>query len=471
MSEDKSIRCVSTVETCKHILLGTGEDVSDVDVKLVMEGMKTNPLMPWWRRQHIIPFVTDTSGNCEELVKQLSKPDKKLKRKDREICITVLLIHAPIEESEKVDLITLIKTCPKLKDHRKALTSLIKQNVLSQKKVDEWNNALSCLEEIETLNGSEKKKALDELPRSVLIYYLQKPRGMCEDKSTILPLIEQAPLSKKVKDTLLSLVDGKPRFTSSRRKEIASLCCPGIQSKLEDSLVESIHNSGLSEKKKTDLEHYVRAHESVGGKEIKRLMKLIKKDEDLKQKSNDLSSFLGRSKIMYKSDQSLALLCCLTQIIVTEDALNDLFRHLRGESLDKTLIESIRTEIERFRERLHDKQMHLFKRLKGAKLSWKDLAALLCLPNGGESTSLPGLKVLFPPPPPKPKKIKLRHVHQTPQKGSKVYNQIGGGPYIPSSTSVSQVMKRLGLDSTPVPKRKRENSPTHRQERSPKESH
>ncbi|KAK2941214.1 hypothetical protein BLNAU_23882 [Blattamonas nauphoetae] len=55
----------------KHILLGTGEDVSDVDVKLVMEGMKTNPLMPWWRRQHIIPFVTDTSGNCEELVKQL----------------------------------------------------------------------------------------------------------------------------------------------------------------------------------------------------------------------------------------------------------------------------------------------------------------------------------------------------------------------------------------------------------------
>ncbi|KAK2941213.1 hypothetical protein BLNAU_23881 [Blattamonas nauphoetae] len=227
-----------------------------------------------------------------------------------------------------------------------------------------------------------------------------KAEGMCEDKSTILPLIEQAPLSKKVKDTLLSLVDGKPIHLQPSQRDCF--------------LVLS------GEKKKTDLEHYVRAHESVGGKEIKRLMKLIKKDEDLKQKSNDLSSFLGRSKIMYKSDQSLALLCCLTQIIVTEDALNDLFRHLRGESLDKTLIESIRTEIERFRERLHDKQMHLFKRLKGAKLSWKDLAALLCLPNGGESTSLPGLKVLFPPPPPKPKKIKLRHVHQTPQKGSKV---------------------------------------------------
>ncbi|KAK2940998.1 hypothetical protein BLNAU_24092 [Blattamonas nauphoetae] len=237
----------------EHKLLGTRTNVSDADVKIVVEGMKTNPLLPWWCRRHIIPFVTVVPDDCKKLVKRLTKKDKKLKRKDREICITVLLIHAPIEESEKKRLIALINKHFQETDQR-TLTSLINQNSLSQKGVNKWNNALTCLEEIETLDSPEKKKALDELPRSVLIDYLQKPRGMRGDKSTILPLIEQAQLPEKDKDTLLSLVDGKPRFTFSRRKEIATLCCPTFPSESEDSLVKTIGVSKLDETNKKDSE-------------------------------------------------------------------------------------------------------------------------------------------------------------------------------------------------------------------------
>ncbi|KAK2944192.1 hypothetical protein BLNAU_20901 [Blattamonas nauphoetae] len=105
------------------------------------------------------------------------------------------------------------------------------------------------------------------------------------DKSTILPLIEQAQLPDK--DTLLSLVDGKPRFTFSRRKEIATLCCPTFPSESEDSLVKTIADDD----------------------EIKRLMKLIKRT----------------NKIVCESDRSLVRLCCFAQLFNTKDDLDDLF--------------------------------------------------------------------------------------------------------------------------------------------------
>ncbi|KAK2942648.1 hypothetical protein BLNAU_22432 [Blattamonas nauphoetae] len=322
----------------EHKLLGTRTNVSDADVKIVVEGMKTNPLLPWWCRRHIIPFVTVVPDDCKKLVKRLTKKDKKLKRKDREICITVLLIHAPIEESEKKRLIALINKHFQETDQR-TLTSLINQNSLSQKGVNKWNNALTCLEEIETLDSPEKKKALDELPRSVLIDYLQKPRGMRGDKSTILPLIEQAQLPEKDKDTLLSLVDGKPRFTFSRRKEIATLCCPTFPSESEDSLVKTIGVSKLDETNKKILKNYVTARESADDDEIKRLMKLIKKDKVLKQKPEDLSTFLDRSKIVCESDRSLVRLCCFAQLFNTKDDLDDLFNLLHKRSSDKELNE------------------------------------------------------------------------------------------------------------------------------------
>ncbi|KAK2945854.1 hypothetical protein BLNAU_19222 [Blattamonas nauphoetae] len=97
------------------------------------------------------------------------------------------------------------------------------------------------------------------------------------------------------------------------------------------------------------------------------------------------------------------------------------------------------------------------------------------LPGSEEKRRKEGNRPKGGKPPPKPKKMKLRPVHVTPQKGSKAYNQMDGAPYIPSSTSVSQMMKRLGMDSPTVPRTHRktkrmEDSSELPQKRSPRGS-
>ncbi|KAK2952056.1 hypothetical protein BLNAU_13038 [Blattamonas nauphoetae] len=299
----------------QHKLLGMMSIPSD-DVNMMVEGMKTNPLIPWCRRRHIIPFVIDVE-NCEEQIKLLSQSDKKLKRKDREICITVLLIHTPIEESEKRRLRTLINEKSKPTNHQEELISLVDNIGLGQD-VNRWNQLLDDLED---------KKKLDMSSRTDVQSYLEKPRGVSRHKLELQTLIEQAQFSDKDKDTLLSLVNGTPRFTSSRRKEIATLCYSNLGPTSEESCVKWIDDLKLDEENKLKLKKYVTASVSANAEEIIGLKKMIKEHQDLKQRSQVLTSLVDRNKTLSKSDRSLALSCYLTHITITKTNLHDLFRH------------------------------------------------------------------------------------------------------------------------------------------------
>ncbi|KAK2946560.1 hypothetical protein BLNAU_18536 [Blattamonas nauphoetae] len=381
-----SVACDRLNQALELTLLGKRRDLSDADVELVVEGMRTNPLLPERRRKHVFPFVTDVTKSYAELVKLLSQEDGKLKRKDREVCITVLLIHAPIEESEKVALQSLIDKCSQHNQALEpALTSLLVQDGLSTD-VDKWN---------EILNDLEQKKTLDMSSRTLLRDCLQKPRGVSENKAEIVALIEQEPFSEKTKETLVSLVNGTPRLTSSRRTEIATLCRPSPKYELEGTIVKAIKKSKLAKDIQTELEDIVRARKPINDEEITRLKKLIETNGALEPYKEDLRFFFDRSQLLFESDQSLVLSSCLAEIRIVKQYLIDLFNHFDNRFLDTRSIRNIGKTLQQSKTSLQKKQKHLFANLK-TSLSWKDLSALLCFPNGSGSTPLPGLNVLFP---------------------------------------------------------------------------
>ncbi|KAK2940467.1 hypothetical protein BLNAU_24622 [Blattamonas nauphoetae] len=368
-------------------LQGKRKDLGDADVELVVEGMRTNPLLPKRCRKHVFPFVTDVTKNYDELVDLLSQKDAKLKRKDREVCITVLLMHAPIEGSENDDLKSLIDKCSQHNPaHKPTLTSLLVQDGLSAD-VDKWN---------EILNDLEQKKRLDMSSRTLLRECLQKPRGVSKDKTEIVALIEQEPFSEKTKETLVSLVNGTPRLTSSRRTEIATLCRPSPKYELEGTIVKAIKKSKLAKDIQTELEDIVRARKPINDEEITRLKKLIETDGALEPFKEDLTVFFNRSKTLFESDRSLVFFSCLTEMRIIKQYLISLFSHFKTSFLDQDSIIDIGKTLLQSKTSLRKKQKHLFTNLKENSLSWKDLSALLCFPNGGGSTPLPGLSELFP---------------------------------------------------------------------------
>ncbi|KAK2954572.1 hypothetical protein BLNAU_10423 [Blattamonas nauphoetae] len=454
-------------EVLEYKLLGKETDLSLADVGMVVEGLKTNPLLPLWRRRHITPFLTEVPKTCEQQMEVLSRLKKTFERKEREICIAILLIHAPIDDSEKTRLTSLItsKPNPFSEIQIELLTTLINENFHDQNDVNEWNKALDSLEsearniqdDVDELNVAlecreseaknsqddvdERNKTLacleetqnyDELPYSVLQKCIQMSTQVSEIESDILgeAILSAENILGRDRDTLLSLVYRKPRFTSSRRKDIASWCCLNLDPNLEDTLVEQISELKLSDLTKTRMKECVTAKSSVSDKDINFLNNLFKlreysdeqphfldRSEKLSQSDrslavscgiaqsdvaqvliDELPHFLERNKKLSQSDRSLAVSCGIAQSDVTIILIANLFDHFRGKTfLSDEDLKIIQADIQRFRDCLYLKQIYLIKRLKEANVSWKDLATLLCLPNGDDSTHLPGLDVLCPP--------------------------------------------------------------------------
>ncbi|KAK2940466.1 hypothetical protein BLNAU_24621 [Blattamonas nauphoetae] len=378
------------MEVLQYKVLGKRRDLSDDDVELVMKGMKTNPLLPWWCRHHVIPFMTEVPPNQQKQTELLAQLKTTFKRTEREVWSTILLIHAPIEESEKTHLTILVDSCLQLEPAQKqTLKSLVEKHVFSQDDVDSWNAALTCLE----MKQKDKMSTLAFLDRLIPMV-----NEVSEEDSRILEnaILSAENLLDRDRDTLLSLVNRKPRFPSSRRQDMISFCCPNITPESEGQCVTLIEGSELDSKEKEILKDFVTNHKPTNDEEMAKLKQLINKDEALRRDANHLFSFFRHSNAIVAPDRSLALLYCQTQIELTEFDHDSLFRCLNGEDLDETYKETIEMTIDEFRVRLRKKQKHLFTNLKETSLSWKDLAALLCLPNGGYSTPLPGLDELVP---------------------------------------------------------------------------
>ncbi|KAK2946553.1 hypothetical protein BLNAU_18529 [Blattamonas nauphoetae] len=231
--------------------------------------------------------------------------------------------------------------------------------------------------------------------RTLLRECLQKPRGVSKDKTEIVALIEQEPFSEKTKETLVSLVNGTPRLTSSRRTEIATLCRPSPKYELEGTIVKAIKKSKLAKDIQTELEDIVRARKPINDEEITRLKKLIETDGALEPYKEDLTVFFNRSKTLFESDRSLVFSSCLTEMKIIKQYLLSLFSHFKKSFLDQDSITDIGITLLQSKKSLRKKQKHLFTNIT-TSLSWKDLSALLCFPNGGGSTPLPGLDKLFP---------------------------------------------------------------------------
>ncbi|KAK2946873.1 hypothetical protein BLNAU_18172 [Blattamonas nauphoetae] len=373
----------------EHKLLGKETGLSVDDVNLVMDGLETNPLLPYWFRRHVIPFFTKVPQGQQHREILLTKLETTYELREREIWSTILLIHAPIDKDEKTHLTSLIDTHPQLKAYKEVLTSLINDNPHTQDDIDKWKETLTYLEEEDELNGS---------PLDFLKLFTSKSEEVSKDARALEEAIQSAEnILSRDRDTLLSLVLRKPRFTSSRRKEIATLCCR-ISSEWEKSTYESIAQLRLGKEYAEIINDCVANSKSLNDEHIKSVKELIDSNEllnkysqeqqdILKGLSADLQVLLDRNAKLYETDQSLACSCALLASDGTKEHLITLFQYLRGNrmDLDPSLVATLTNEVIRFRSCLYLKLMFLFIRLDESKLSWKDLATLLCLPRS-EST-------------------------------------------------------------------------------------
>ncbi|KAK2951864.1 hypothetical protein BLNAU_13234 [Blattamonas nauphoetae] len=382
---------LNAMKTClEHKLLGKTTRLDANDVKLVVEGLKTNPLVPMWHLRHIIPFVTEVPQDQTKRRELFSQLKETFKQNERDFWITILLIHAPIEESEKKRLIALIEGCKQFEQAQKEkLTFLVDQTNHNQDYIDGWNKALTCLE------GKQKEDISSLAFLDQFVAVSEKGSEDAPDLETVIWSAEN--IQNRDKDTLLSLVNRRPRFTPSRREEIASWFRPRLESKLETTIIESIDRSKLSKQYQVILKNCVTTCQSMSGADIAYLKKTIESDRHLKKHSGYLLSFLDRSKMLSQSDRILALSCGLDQSEAAKRAIPLLFDYFGGTQVDDTDLDLIRADVQYFKTRLNIKQKRLIKHLHKANLSWKDLATLLCLPNGVGSTRLPGFGVLYPP--------------------------------------------------------------------------
>ncbi|KAK2951869.1 hypothetical protein BLNAU_13239 [Blattamonas nauphoetae] len=310
------------MEILTHKVLRTMPIPSDDDVELVMKGMKTNPLLPWSCQRHVIPFMTEVSPDQlkrTELVKLLNQLKTTFKRTEREVWSTILLIHAPIEETEKNHLHECIDRCLQPESaHNQMLKSLVEKHVFIQDDVDQWNKALTCLEK----KQKHDKSPLDFLDRLILMF-----NEVDETDSRILEKAIMKAENILVRDryTLLSLVNRKPRFPSSRREDIISFCCPNITPESKQQCEALITGSRLGVTERETLMDYVTNCKTTTDKEMEDLKKSINKDKTLRSNANHLLIFFRHSNAIVAHDPSLAILCCRIQIEFIESYHEHLF--------------------------------------------------------------------------------------------------------------------------------------------------
>ncbi|KAK2955994.1 hypothetical protein BLNAU_8970 [Blattamonas nauphoetae] len=308
---------------------------------------RTNPLLSTSHRLLLIPFFFDVSQLQEkkDLIHKLSG-DSPLTQHDICFLYTFLTIQTPLDDQETEHLGSVVDASNSNipKDGQTKLIELITGDLRSGQETfhrlsntpnykAKWCATMKKLE----LNQHE------DLDRAFLRDCLEMQHPLEDsEKDQLSSLIEESTLSAKEKDTLHSLVDGKPIFSQSHREQI--------------------------------VRSYLRLQERT---------ELALSDEEIAVQC-----------VFHPLDSAEQDISLLFKILKGEEHVS--------EQRQRVLI----AKMHQIRERILQTKKDLCDRLgKDGRFSWMDLASLLCSPNGDRSKSLAAIRSLCESGPTNPKDL------------------------------------------------------------------
>ncbi|KAK2946291.1 hypothetical protein BLNAU_18812 [Blattamonas nauphoetae] len=353
-------------------------DFTDEDRIVVLDRFRTNPLLYPWHRLKLIPFLTDVSHIQEQkrfMIDRLSE-DSPLQQREIELLCSFLTIQAPLKVEETQHLISLVEGSGMDAQAMGMLIDLIRGKLksgqrtyhrLSNIKIKDYYNKWYAAMHHLGLNQ------LQESDRAFLRECLEKQTPLDNSQQIDLSsLVDHTTISTNDKNTLLSMITGKPFFSPFHREAIVSSYLD-LQEYFNDEsgLLFRIQDSKLNESDKI-------------------------------RKINQVMTELTLS------DREIAVKCVFHPIHSAEQDISLLFKILKGEEhVDEQRRQELIRTMHDVRADIIQTMRDLFDRLsKGRRLSWTDLAALLCSPNGSLTTNLIAIRALGDDPQMKTKGLK-----------------------------------------------------------------
>ncbi|KAK2940045.1 hypothetical protein BLNAU_25051 [Blattamonas nauphoetae] len=321
----------------------------------------TNPLLSPWHRLMLIPFFLDVSQNQERnnlIVKLKESSDSSLEQHEIDFLYAFLTIQAPLDDQETTNLRSVVEN--NFKDPSKTeLINLIKGELPSGEGTFHRlpNTSEYKTKWCDTMNRLENNQHYN-LDRAFLGYCLETQHPLKDSKKDrLISLIDNSTLPAKEKNTLHVLITGKPIYSQFRRETIVSyyLYLPFNHN---SSLLDQIKNSpSLSEQKKA---------------------------EKIELATTELA----------RSDLEIATEFVRHPLKSAERDLNLLFKILKGEEhVSQRRRQQLITKIRHIQQSIIQTKKDMCVRLgKDGRLSWMDLASLLCSPNGDQSQYLVAIR-------------------------------------------------------------------------------
>ncbi|KAK2943021.1 hypothetical protein BLNAU_22063 [Blattamonas nauphoetae] len=352
-------------------------DITDEDRDLLLDWFRRNPLLSLWHRLELIPFFIDVSLIQEKkqfLIDRLSE-DSSLEQCEIELLCSFLTIQTPLEEEETRHLYSLVDGIKIEEQSKETLLALICGKKTPKKETFHRLSNISNLDYktkwCDAMNSLEKNQYKD-LDRTFLrrCLVVHEPLNGSEQKD-LLSVVESTTFSAKDKNTLHSLITGKPIFSQMRREAIVSNYLCHQDSDLDGSDKEHKINLVRTELARSDQEiaiECVRHTLHSAEQDLDLLFKILRgKEQMVIEEGGEEENVIGGG-----GEEEMVIEDGGEELMVIEK---------RNEELVDTM--------NKIRSRIVLTIRDVFRRLERShQFSWKDLASLLCCPNGNRTHSL-----------------------------------------------------------------------------------
>ncbi|KAK2960559.1 hypothetical protein BLNAU_4457 [Blattamonas nauphoetae] len=375
--------------------------------------LKDEPLLPRLPQSLLIPWVMkDVLGRAQPLLRQYHSSETFLKH-DRWILLASMMIHAPIPQSERDTLKTVIKTY--INDEFQEYLLCLVEHYTNESSEPNYNTCL--VEDIKqvprnaptfwniTLMKFIDTGSLEQLETDFLNRLFSEQAPKLEKTDGLIEAINSSSAPLKDKETLIALVCGLPRLSTELRKSITPELPvedqrSGLITKIKAEIA-SLKNAADHQKSLADLEsleNAVNHQKSLTYDEEEKLEEFIKSTTTFSDDEKSTLKSLVLHNLLLSSDTILVWNYVLTQLSDMSQNTTDMFKSFREAkplhvSQNK---DDFKKHMNEIRNSISEAHLLLFRRFEEKQFTQKDFAGLLCCPNVERSFSLPALGDLFP---------------------------------------------------------------------------